>query len=138
MARRCWPSTATSTSLCLVRDICADHPIALVNSVNPFRLEGQKTAAFEIVDALGDAPTYHALPVGNAGNITAYWKGYSEYHAAGKCASLPKMLGFQAAGAAPLVSGSPVATRRRWRPPFASAIRPAGTAPLPPATSPAA
>jgi threonine synthase len=92
-------------ALCLVREICASHPIALVNSVNPYRLEGQKTAAFEVVDALGFAPDFHALPVGNAGNITAYWKGYTEYHAAGKCASRPKMLGFQAAGAAPLVTG---------------------------------
>lgn len=96
-------------ALCLVRDICAAHPIALVNSVNPYRIEGQKTAAFEIVDALGHAPHYHALPVGNAGNITAYWKGYKEYHALGKSDTLPKMLGFQAAGAAPLVSGAPIA-----------------------------
>ncbi len=95
-------------ALCLVRDICATHPIALVNSVNPYRLEGQKTAAFEIVDDLGDSPDFHALPVGNAGNITAYWKGFTEYHAAGKCARLPRMLGFQAAGAAPLVAGVPV------------------------------
>jgi threonine synthase len=95
-------------ALCLVRDICATHPIALVNSVNPFRLEGQKTAAFEIVDALGQAPDYHALPVGNAGNITAYWKGYQEYREAGRSATLPVMLGFQAAGAAPLVSGRPI------------------------------
>ncbi len=92
-------------ALCLVRDICATHPIALVNSVNPYRLEGQKTAAFEIVDALGFAPDYHALPVGNAGNITAYWKGYTEYHEAGQCATRPKMLGFQAHGASPLVTG---------------------------------
>jgi threonine synthase len=96
-------------ALCLVREICADHPIALVNSVNPFRLQGQKTAAYEVVDALGFAPDYHAMPVGNAGNITAYWMGYKEYHAAGKCATRPAMLGFQAAGAAPLVSGVPIA-----------------------------
>lgn len=96
-------------ALCLVRDICATHPIALVNSVNPYRIEGQKTAAFEIVDALGDAPHFHALPVGNAGNITAYWKGYREYCAAGKATRTPRMLGFQAAGAAPLVLGTPVA-----------------------------
>ena len=96
-------------ALCLVREICASHPIALVNSVNPYRLEGQKTGAFEVVDALGFAPDFHALPVGNAGNITAYWKGYTEYHAAGKCATRPKMLGFQAAGAAPLVTGQAVA-----------------------------
>lgn len=95
-------------ALRLVREITAKYPLALVNSVNPFRLEGQKTASFEIVDALGDAPDYHALPVGNAGNITAYWKGYKEYHKAGKSKSLPKMLGFQAAGAAPLVDGATV------------------------------
>jgi threonine synthase len=96
-------------ALCLVRDICSEYPIALVNSVNPFRLEGQKTAAFEIVDDLGAAPDFHALPVGNAGNITAYWTGFKQYHAAGRCNGLPRMLGFQAAGAAPLVTGSPVA-----------------------------
>jgi threonine synthase len=96
-------------ALCLVREICAEHPIALVNSVNPFRLQGQKTAAYEVVDALGGAPDYHAMPVGNAGNITAYWMGYKEYHAAGKCPRRPAMLGFQAAGAAPLVSGVPIA-----------------------------
>jgi threonine synthase len=93
----------------LVREITATHPIALVNSVNPFRLEGQKTASFEIVDALGEAPDFHALPVGNAGNITAYWKGYKEYHAAGKSGRLPRMLGFQAEGASPIVDGDPVA-----------------------------
>ena len=88
-----------------VRIICEELPIALVNSVNPVRLEGQKTGAFEIIDDLGDAPHFHALPVGNAGNITAYWNGYKEYLAAGKSARLPKMLGFQAAGSAPLVTG---------------------------------
>ena len=95
-------------ALCLVREICETHPIALVNSVNPYRLEGQKTGAFEVVDALGRAPDFHALPVGNAGNITAYWKGYKEYNALGRCETRPRMLGFQAAGAAPLVSGVPV------------------------------
>lgn len=95
-------------ALCLVREICAHYPIALVNSVNPYRLEGQKTAAFEVVDALGYAPDYHAMPVGNAGNITAYWRGYTEYQKAGKCATRPKMLGFQAAGAAPIVTGQVV------------------------------
>jgi threonine synthase len=80
----------------------------LVNSVNPVRIEGQKTAAFEIVDVLGYSPDIHALPVGNAGNITAYWKGYSEYYADGVIDKLPRMLGTQAAGAAPLVSGEPV------------------------------
>ena len=93
----------------LARKLTADFPtIALVNSVNPYRIEGQKTAAFEIVDALGTAPDVHALPVGNAGNITAYWKGYSEYHRDGVSDRLPRMLGTQAAGAAPLVTGAPV------------------------------
>ena len=93
----------------LARKLTADFPtIALVNSVNPYRIEGQKTAAFEIVDALGTAPDVHALPVGNAGNITAYWKGYTEYHRDGLTDRLPRMLGTQAAGAAPLVLGEPV------------------------------
>ncbi|MGV9803436.1 threonine synthase [Mycobacterium sp. NPDC003449] len=93
----------------LARKITADFPsIALVNSVNPYRIEGQKTAAFEIVDALGAAPDVHSLPVGNAGNITAYWKGYTEYHRDGVSERLPRMLGTQAAGAAPLVLGEPV------------------------------
>jgi threonine synthase len=93
----------------LARKLTADYPtISLVNSVNPVRIEGQKTAAFEIVDALGAAPDIHALPVGNAGNITAYWKGYTEYHRDGLSENLPKMLGTQAAGAAPLVLGHPV------------------------------
>ncbi len=87
----------------LVKDVTSRHPIELVNSINPFRIEGQKTAAFEVVDDLGDAPAFHAIPVGNAGNITAYWKGYKEYHAEGKSKTLPRMLGFQAAGAAPIV-----------------------------------
>ena len=92
----------------LARKLTADYPtISLVNSVNPVRIEGQKTAAFEIVDALGYAPDIHALPVGNAGNITAYWKGYTEYHRDG-ISDLPRMLGTQAAGAAPLVLGHPV------------------------------
>ncbi len=92
----------------LVRKIAADGSITLVNSVNPFRLQGQKTAAFEIIDELGFAPDYHALPVGNAGNITAYWMGYREYHERRISESLPRMLGFQAAGAAPIVLGHPV------------------------------
>lgn len=93
----------------LARKMAADFPtISLVNSVNPVRIEGQKTAAFEIVDALGAAPDVHALPVGNAGNITAYWKGYTEYHQEGVIDRLPRMLGTQAAGAAPLVHGEPV------------------------------
>ncbi len=95
-------------ALQIVRDISADGSISLVNSVNPYRIEGQKTAAFEIVDELGFAPDYHALPVGNAGNITAYWKGYQEYREKRIAKTLPKMLGFQAAGAAPIVNGAPV------------------------------
>jgi threonine synthase len=95
-------------ALQIVRDVAADGAISLVNSVNPYRLQGQKTAAFEIVDELGFAPDFHALPVGNAGNITAYWMGYQEYHERRISRNLPKMLGFQAAGAAPLVSGVPV------------------------------
>ncbi len=90
-------------ALDLVREITARYPVTLVNSLNPFRIEGQKTAAFEICDALGKAPEFHAIPVGNAGNITAYWKGYQEYKKAGKSQVLPRMLGFQAAGAAPIV-----------------------------------
>jgi threonine synthase len=93
----------------LARKIATDYPtVSLVNSTNPLRIEGQKMAAFEIVDALGHAPDVHALPVGNAGNITAYWKGYTEYHCDGLTDRLPRMLGTQAAGAAPLVSGKPV------------------------------
>jgi threonine synthase len=92
----------------MVRKLAAEYPVALVNSVNNDRLEGQKTAAFEIVDALGDAPDVHCLPVGNAGNITAYWRGYTEYRAAGRATKTPRMAGFQAAGAAPIVSGAPV------------------------------
>lgn len=91
------------TCLGLVREITARYPITLVNSLNPNRIEGQKTAAFEICDTLGNAPDYHFIPVGNAGNITAYWKGYKEYKRAGKINRLPKMCGFQAAGAAPIV-----------------------------------
>lgn len=96
-------------ALDLVRRIAEEHPVAVVNSVNPDRIEGQKTAAFEIVDALGEAPHYHFIPVGNAGNITAYWKGYREYRQAGKCRRLPRMIGFQAAGAAPIFHDEPVA-----------------------------
>lgn len=96
-------------ALRIVRDVCESHPIALVNSVNPYRIEGQKTGAFEIVDQLGGrVPDYHFIPVGNAGNITAYWKGYTEYKAMGKIDALPKMMGFQAAGSAPIVLGHPV------------------------------
>jgi len=95
-------------ALQIVRDISADGSISLVNSVNPFRIQGQKTGAFEIIDELGFAPDYHALPVGNAGNITAYWMGYKEYHEKRISKTLPKMLGFQAAGSAPIVNGAPV------------------------------
>jgi len=90
-------------ALNLVREITQKYPIALVNSINPFRIEGQKTASFEICDTLGDAPSFHSIPVGNAGNITAYWKGYKEYYQMKVSKRLPKMLGFQASGAAPIV-----------------------------------
>jgi threonine synthase len=92
----------------LVLEITGKYPITLVNSLNPNRIEGQKTGAFEICDALGEAPDYHAIPVGNAGNITAYWKGYREYKEKGKSARLPRMIGFQAEGAAPIVKGRAV------------------------------
>ncbi|QKG25372.1 threonine synthase [Actinomadura verrucosospora] len=92
----------------LARKLSVDYPVALVNSVNKYRLQGQKTAAFEIVDALGDAPDVHCLPVGNAGNISAYWMGYKEYAADKVAAQTPRMLGFQASGAAPFVKGEPV------------------------------
>ena len=95
--------------LTLARGLAERYPVALVNSVNDFRIEGQKTAAFEIVDTLGDAPDVHALPVGNAGNITAYWRGYAEYAADGLATHRPRMWGFQAEGAAPLVTGVRVA-----------------------------
>jgi threonine synthase len=89
----------------IVRSLSERHPVTLVNSLNPYRIEGQKTGAFEIIDVLGDAPDYLFLPVGNAGNITAYWKGFKEYYAAGKAVKKPKMYGFQAEGAAPIVRG---------------------------------
>ncbi len=95
-------------ALTLVREITEKYPITLVNSLNPYRIEGQKTGSFEICDCLGDAPEFHAIPVGNAGNITAYWKGYNEYKSAGLSKRLPKMLGFQAAGSAPIVMGHPI------------------------------
>lgn len=95
-------------ALSLVKELTEKYPIELVNSINPFRIEGQKTAAFEICDALGDAPVFHAIPVGNAGNITAYWKGYNEYRQDKKSKTLPHMLGFQAAGSAPIVSNKVV------------------------------
>ncbi|MFV9510895.1 threonine synthase [Tepidibacillus sp. LV47] len=95
-------------ALAIVREIAAKEDYTLVNSVNPYRIEGQKTAAFEVVDDLGDAPDYLAIPVGNAGNITAYWKGFKEYYQAGKSKQLPKMIGFEAEGAAALVKGEPI------------------------------
>ena len=95
-------------ALSIVREIGKKYPVEVVNSVNPFRIEGQKTASFEIVDVLGDAPDFHFIPVGNAGNITAYWKGYKEYYKYGKNKKLPKMIGWQAEGAAPIVKGFPI------------------------------
>jgi threonine synthase len=106
-------------ALRLAREFCSRHPVALVNSVNPNRIAGQKTAAFEIVDDLGEAPDKLFIPVGNAGNITAYWAGFQEYAERGKSGRLPKMMGFQAAGAAPIVLGRPVEDPRT----VASAIR---------------
>ena len=107
------------SALGLVKEAARHFPITLVNSLNPHRIEGQKTAAFEICDSLGKAPDYHFLPVGNAGNITAYWKGYNEYLEIGLTTSLPQMMGFQAAGAAPIVLGKIVEDPRT----IASAIR---------------
>lgn len=95
-------------ALTLVKDLSAAYHIELVNSLNPFRIEGQKTAAFEVCDQLGEAPNLHVLPVGNAGNITAYWRGYREYRQANQIAKLPRMMGVQAAGAAPIVLGKVV------------------------------
>ena len=103
----------------LVRDFTSKHKITLVNSVNPHRLQGQKTAAFEVSDVLGDAPDYLFIPVGNAGNITAYWRGFKEYHQAERTTRLPRMMGFQAEGAAPIVLGHPVNNPQT----IASAIR---------------
>ena len=95
-------------ALRIVRELGETGQVEVVNSVNPVRIEGQKTASFEVIDQLGQAPDFHFLPVGNAGNITAYWRGYTEYHAAGKADATPRMFGFQAANAAPLVDGAPV------------------------------
>ena len=106
-------------ALQIVRSLVKKHPLTLVNSVNPYRLEGQKTASFEIIDELGDAPDYLFIPVGNAGNITAYWKGFVEYKKAGKASQTPKMMGFQAAGAAPIVLGKIIEKPRT----LATAIR---------------
>jgi threonine synthase len=95
-------------ALDLVRQMAEQYPITLVNSINPYRIEGQKTAAFEVIEALGEAPDWLCIPVGNAGNITAYWTGFNQYHAAGKSHKLPRMMGFQAAGSAPIVTGKVV------------------------------
>jgi len=95
-------------ALKIVREVSDKYPVTLVNSINPYRIEGQTSAAFEICDALGGPPDFHALPVGNAGNISAYWKGYRKYKAEGRISALPVMNGFQAAGAAPIVLGHPV------------------------------
>ena len=95
-------------ALKLVVEISETYPVTLVNSINPYRIEGQKTAAFEVCDILGEAPEFHVLPVGNAGNITAYWKGYREYYEKKKIRHLPRMWGFQAEGAAPIVRGFPI------------------------------
>ena len=106
-------------ALHIVRALTKKHPVTLVNSLNPHRIEGQKTAAFEIIDDLGDAPDYLFIPVGNAGNITAYWKGFLEYRRVGKAGCTPKMMGFQAAGAAPIVLNKVVGRPRT----IATAIR---------------
>ncbi len=106
-------------ALTTVRELAENYPVALVNSVNPYRIEGQKTAAFEIVDVLGDAPDYLVLPVGNAGNITAYWKGFKEYRSDDRSSVLPRMVGAQAEGAAPIVRGHVVESPKT----VASAIR---------------
>ena len=95
-------------ALRIVREMSEKHPIALVNSLNPFRLEGQKTGAFEVIEALGDAPDVLCIPVGNAGNISAYWMGFQQFHELGKAGRLPRLMGFQAAGSAPLVNGAVV------------------------------
>jgi threonine synthase len=124
--------------LALASKLAIDYPVSLVNSVNQFRIEGQKTASFEIVDVLGDAPDIHCLPVGNAGNITAYWQGYREYAADGIASRTPRMWGFQAAGRAPIVTGQVVENPST----IATAIRIGnprrGPRRWPPATSPAA
>src|SRR5438128_6611631 len=106
-------------ALAIVMQIAERYPVTLVNSINPFRLEGQKTGAFEVVDQLGRAPDYHLIPVGNAGNISAYWRGYKEYHRAGLAKELPRMVGFQAAGAAPIVEDRVIAEPKT----LATAIR---------------
>jgi threonine synthase len=106
-------------ALKIVLKLVEKHPVTLVNSLNPYRIEGQKTGAFEIIDVLGDAPDYHFIPVGNAGNISAYWKGYKEYKKLGNASKLPVLMGFQAAGAAPIVKNRVVEKPKT----FATAIR---------------
>ncbi len=106
-------------ALTMVRKVSGSWPITMVNSINPYRIEGQKTGAFEIVEDLGDSPDFQFMPVGNAGNITAYWKGYKEYKELGKAKKLPKMMGYQAEGAAPIVRGEPVKSPKT----IATAIR---------------
>ncbi len=113
----------------LVKDVAETSPVTVVNSVNPYRLQGQKTAAFEIIEELGRAPDYHCLPVGNAGNISAHWMGYSEYHKSGVVSAAPKMVGYQANGAAPSCVARRCGIRKPWPPPSASAIRSPGTRP---------
>jgi threonine synthase len=108
-ARACWRWTAASTTPCaVVRALAERHPIALVNSLNEYRIDGQRTRRFEVCDALGDAPDALCIPVGNAGNVSAYWLGFQAYREARALARLPRLYGFQAAGAAPLVDGAPV------------------------------
>src|SRR5262245_50795750 len=118
-------------ALRIVRELGETGKVEVVNSINPVRIEGQKTAAFEICDQLGRAPDFHFLPIGNAGNITAYWRGYQEYHSVGQSKSLPRMFGFQAAGAAPIVDGHPLAEPET----IASAIRIGNPASWPGATN---
>jgi threonine synthase len=118
-------------ALRLVREIAETEPISVVNSINQHRLEGQKTAAFEIIDELGDAPDLHVLPVGNAGNISAYWQGYQEFQAIGRATRLPRMLGFQAAGSAPIFLNRSSKSRRQSRARSGSAIPRAGRKPQP-------
>lgn len=106
-------------ALSIVKSIASEYPVTIVNSINPYRLEGQKTAAFEVCDHLAGYPDYHFLPVGNAGNITAYWMGYKEYYKNGRTSGLPRMMGFQAAGSAPIVYGHVIENPRT----IATAIR---------------
>ena len=113
-------------ALAIVRKLGERDDFAIVNSINPDRIAGQMTAAFEIVDELGDAPDFHLLPVGNAGNITAYWAGYREYQRRGKSKTLPAMIGFQAAGAAPIFHDASSRIRKRSPRPFGSEIRRVG------------